>query len=84
MTRITIDVNDEWLESARKVLGTDTKVATVNEALRAQAVKEDAARIMAALDGAATDFSGSAGAFGYDGGRDLLRLELDARDESAA
>jgi hypothetical protein len=27
MTRITVDVNDEWLEDAREVLGTDTKVA---------------------------------------------------------
>ena len=50
MTRITVDVNDGWLEAARVVLGTDTKVATINEALRIQAQKAKAAEILAALD----------------------------------
>ena len=79
MTRITIDVNDEWLEGARRVLGTGTKVATINEALRAQAVKDQAARILAAFDSVAMDFSGSEAAFGYGGGRDLSRLADEAR-----
>jgi Arc/MetJ family transcription regulator len=34
MTRITVEVNDELLEAAREVLGTDTSVATINAALR--------------------------------------------------
>jgi len=44
MTRITVDVNDKWLKAAQVVLGTDTKVATINEALRAQALKAEAAQ----------------------------------------
>jgi Arc/MetJ family transcription regulator len=79
MTRITVDVNDEWLDAARRVLGTGTKVATINEALRAQAVRDQAARILAALDSAAMDFTGSEAAFGYGGGRDLSRLGDEAR-----
>ena len=79
MTRITVDVNDEWLDAARRVLGTSTKVATINEALRAQAVKDQAARILAALDSVAMDFTGSEAAFGYGGGRDLSRLADEAR-----
>ena len=79
MTRITVDVNDEWLEAAKKVLGTSTKVATINEALRAQAVKDQAARILAAFDSVTMDFTGSESAFGYGGGRDLSRLAEQAR-----
>lgn len=79
MTRITVDVNDEWLESARQVLGTGTKVATINEALRLQALRVQAARIMDAFDSVPMDFSGSGGSFGYGGGRDLSRLAEDAR-----
>jgi len=79
MTRITVDVNDEWLEAAKKVLGTSTKVATINEALRAQAVKDQAARILAAFDSVTMDFTGSENAFGYGGGRDLSRLAEQAR-----
>jgi Arc/MetJ family transcription regulator len=79
MTRITVDVNDEWLEAARKILGTSTKVATINEALRAQAVKDQAARILAAFDSVTMDFAGSEDAFGYGGGRDLSRLAERAR-----
>lgn len=80
MTRITVDVNDEWLEAARRVLGTGTKVATINEALHAQAIRERAERILAAFDGATMDFAGSAEDFGYGGGRDLSRLEDEARN----
>lgn len=80
MARITVDVNEDWLEAARRVLGTDTKVATINEALRVQATKEQARQIMAALDSVAMDFAGSADAFGYGGGRDLSTLAADARD----
>jgi Arc/MetJ family transcription regulator len=79
VTRITVDVNDEWLEAARKVLGTSTKVATINEALRLQAVKDQADRILAAFDSVTMDFTGSDDAFGYGGGRDLSRLAERAR-----
>lgn len=75
MARITVDVDDQLLEAAREVLGTTTKVGTINEALRAQAVKAQAARIIAALDSVDMDFAGSAEGFGYGGGRDLSRLE---------
>jgi Arc/MetJ family transcription regulator len=79
MARITVDVNEEWLEAARRILGTGTKVATINEALRVQAVKEEADRILAAFDSVPMDFGGSGDAFGYGGGRDLSQLEEQAR-----
>lgn len=84
MTRITVEVNDEWLDAARQVLGTDTKVATINEALRMQALRIEAARIVEAFDSVPMDFSGSAEAFGYGGGRDLSRLAEDARSDRVA
>jgi len=80
MGRITIDVNEAWLEAARRVLGTETKVATINEALRIQATKEQARQIVAALDSVSMDFSGSAQSFGYGGGRDLSALDEEARE----
>lgn len=84
MTRITVDVNEGWLEAARVVLGTDTKVATINEALRIQALKAKAAEILAALDSVEMDYTGSADSFRYGGGRDLSRLgELDREDAAA-
>jgi hypothetical protein len=83
MTRITVDVNDRWLEVAQVVLGTETKVATINEALRAQALKAEAAEIVAAFNSVAMDFAGSADGFGYGGGRDLSRLVEDSRQEDA-
>jgi len=84
MARITVDVNEEWLDSARRVLGTDTKVATINEALRIQAIKEQARQILAALDSVQMDLTGSADAFRYGGGRDLSGLEGDASDGEVA
>jgi len=84
MARITVDVNDGWLEAARVVLGTDTKVATINEALRLQALKAEAAEILAALDSVQMDYSGSAGSFRYGGGRDLSQLDELARGDLAA
>jgi hypothetical protein len=84
MTRITVDVNDEWLEAARQVLGTQTKVATINEALHSLAMKVQAAQIVEAFDSVPMDFTGSPEAFGYGGGRDLSRLAEDARDTPAA
>ena len=84
MTRITVDVNDEWLDAARQVLGTDTKVATINEALRMQALRIEAAQIVEAFDSVPMDFSGSAESFGYGGGRDLSRLAEGARTDRVA
>jgi hypothetical protein len=84
MARITVDVNDGWLEAARVVLGTDTKVATINEALRIQALKAEAAEILAALDSVEMDYTGSADGFRFGGGRDLSRLGALAREDAAA
>jgi len=83
MTRITVDVNDEWLNAAREVLGTDTKVATINAALQSFAQRKKAAEIMAALDSVEMDFTQSANAWRYGGGRDLSRLVEKAREEVA-
>ncbi len=60
MTRITVDVNDEWLEAAREILGTNTKVATINAALQSFGQRKKAAEIMALLDSAEMDHTGSA------------------------
>jgi len=84
MTRITVDVNDEWLEAAREVLGTDSKVSTINAALHSFALRKQAAEIMAALDGVEMDFTGSGEAWRFGGGRDLSRLVEDARHADAA
>ncbi|MEV4494205.1 type II toxin-antitoxin system VapB family antitoxin [Micromonospora arborensis] len=84
MTRITVDVNDEWLDAARDVLGTDTKVATINAALHSFAVRRQAREIVAAFDQVEMDFSGSADAWRYGGGRDLELLAEQARDTEAA
>jgi Arc/MetJ family transcription regulator len=84
MTRITVDVNDEWLEAAREALGTETKVATINEALRSFAVRKRAVEIVAAFDSVPMDFAGSGHAWGYGGGRDLAQLAEEARGADAA
>lgn len=84
MTRITVDVNDEWLEAARKVLGTETKVATINAALHAFAVRHQAGAILAALDSVRMEFNGSADAWRFGGGRDLSRLTDEARETGVA
>jgi Arc/MetJ family transcription regulator len=84
MTRITVDVNDEWLDAAREVLGTDTKVATINAALHSFALRKRAKEIAAALDSVTMDFAGSEEAWRYGGGRDLSRVVEDAREADAA
>jgi hypothetical protein len=84
VTRITVDVNDEWLEAARAELGTDTKVATINAALHAFAMRRKAVEVVAAFDSVEIDFSDSQHAWGYGGGRDLARLAEDAREADAA
>ena len=91
VTRITVDVNDEWLEAAREILGTDTKVATINEALRSFALRKQAKEIIDLLDSVEMDFNGSEKSFRYGGGRDLRpetlaakAREAKARDEKTA
>jgi hypothetical protein len=82
--RITVDVNEEWLEAAREVLGTDTKVATINAALHAFALRRQAVDVLSALDSVIMDYEGSADAWRHGGGRDLSSLEEDARTSNAA
>ena len=84
MARISVDVNDEWLEAAREVLGTNTKVATINAALHSFALRKQAAEIVAAFDSVPMDFTGSAEAWGNGGGRDLSHLTEDARADHVA
>ena len=84
MTRITVDVNDEWLDAAREELGTDTKVATINAALHAFAMRRKAVEIVAAFDSVQIDFNDSKHAWGYGGGRDLSQLAEEARGADAA
>lgn len=83
MARITVDVNEEWLEAAQDVLGTNTKVATINAALHSFAVRRQAKDIVAAFDSVPMDFSESDRAWGYGGGRDFSRLAEDARGSRA-
>lgn len=84
MTRITVDVNEEWLAAAKEELGTETKVATINEALHSFARRQEAARIAAVFDQVEMEFSDSERAWGYGGGRDLSRLAEDEREARAA
>lgn len=84
MTRITVDVKDEWLEAAREELGTDTKVATINAALEAQALKKRAREIAKVFATVRMDLEGSERAWRFGGGRDLSRLEENAREAEAS
>lgn len=84
MTRISVDVNDEWLDAARAELGTDSKVETINAALHEFARRKRAKDLIAALDDIELDVSASADSFRYGGGRDLSRLEEDARGARTA
>jgi hypothetical protein len=84
MTRISVDVNDEWLDAARAELGTDTKVATINAALHEFAVRRRGKEIAATFAEVPMDFSGSAEAWGYGGGRDLDGLAKQAREDRSA
>ena len=84
MTRISVDVNDEWLDAARAELGTDSKVETINAALRELAARKRAKDLIATLDDIELDVSGSADAWRYGGGRDLSQLEKDAREVRSA
>lgn len=70
MSRTVIDVDDEALTAAAAELGTTSKVATVNAALRRVANQRAAASMLDILDEADADLSNDAlrGAW-RDGGR---------------
>lgn len=84
MTRITVDINDEWLETARDALGTETTVDTINEALRSFALKKQAADHIAALDSVQFDFAGAERAWRFGGGRSYDELVEEARSTESA
>jgi Arc/MetJ family transcription regulator len=84
MTRITVEIDDELLATAREVLGTETKVATINAALQEVARRKQVAEMLALLDTVEMDFSGSANSVRYGGGRDLSKLAEKARLEAEA
>jgi hypothetical protein len=84
MTRISVDVNDEWLDAARAELGTNSKVETINGALRELAVRRRGREIAEIFASAPMDFSGSAEAWRYGGGRDLEGLAERAREDRSA
>ncbi|MFD4433104.1 type II toxin-antitoxin system VapB family antitoxin [Nocardia sp. NPDC058497] len=83
MARISVDVNEEWLKAAQEVLGTPTKVATINEALRSFADRKQAEAILDALDSVGVDVTDSAQGWRA-GGRDLSRLAEDVRRDNVA
>ncbi|WP_375489402.1 hypothetical protein [uncultured Mycobacterium sp.] len=83
MTRITVDVNDDWLDAAKEVLGTETKVATINAALHSFALRTQAGKIVASLNSVPMDFTDSDSSWRYGAGRDLTRLEQEAREPEA-
>jgi len=70
MSRTVVDLDDEALSLASEELGTNSKVATVNAALRRVANQRAAARMLEILDETDTDLSDDAmrGAW-RDGGR---------------
>ena len=53
--RTVIDIDDASLEAAKKVLGTTTKVATVNSALAEVANREERLSLLTHLDAVAQD-----------------------------
>ena len=84
MTRITVEIDDELLAIAREVLGTETKVATINAALQAVARRKLVADAIALMNSVEMDYSGSENSFRYGGGRDLSKLAEKARLELEA
>lgn len=84
MTRITVNVDIRWLDAAQEVLGTPTKVATINEALRFFAVRKQAQDIIDAFDSVPLDLADADHGWRYGGGRDLSSLEADAREDQPA
>jgi Arc/MetJ family transcription regulator len=69
MSRTVIDLDDEALSLASEELGTKSKVATVNGALRRVANQRAAARMLELLDQTGTDLSDEALRGAWRGGR---------------
>lgn len=84
VTRISVDVNDEWLDAARAELGTESKVETINAALHEFARRKRAKDLIATLDDIELDVGASADAWRHGSGRDLSKLEEDAREARIA
>lgn len=82
MTRFSVEVDDETLADAQRELGTRSKVATVNEALRLAADRARVREAIAALDSVELNLSGSERSFRLNGGRDLDALAERARQEA--
>lgn len=80
MARVSMEVNDEWLAAAREELGTDSAEATINAALEELVRHRRAMQMIATFEAVEMDFSGSADAWRYGGGRDLSRLAEKARE----
>ena len=57
MARTVIDIDDESLEAAKRVLGTSTKVETVNRALAEIAMRPRRLAFLDDLDRAAADLA---------------------------
>jgi Arc/MetJ family transcription regulator len=60
MSRTVVDLDEEALSLAREELGTTTKAATVNAALRRVANQRAAARMLELLDETGADLSDEA------------------------
>ena len=84
MTRITVEIDDELLAAAREVLGTETKVATINAALQEVARRKQVAEMLALLDTVEFDYTRSEYSAPYGGGRDFIKLAERARLEVEA
>jgi Arc/MetJ family transcription regulator len=61
VTKTLIDVDDELLRQAQRILGTETKRATVNRALREVVRREAAARFLALAAGGVFDSGADGG-----------------------
>lgn len=70
------------MAEAQRELGTRSKVATVNEALRLAAERTKVREAIAALDTVELDLAGSERSFRFNGGRDLGGLAERARREA--
>jgi Arc/MetJ family transcription regulator len=81
MTRITVEIDDELLAAAREVLGTETKVATINAALQSVTRRKQVREAIELMNSVEMDYTRSVHSFKHGGGRDLSRLEEKARLE---
>lgn len=83
MPGISIEIDEEALAGAQRELGTDSKVATVNAALRLAAERARVREAIVTLDSIEFDLEGSEQSWRFNGGRDLEGLVERARGEAA-